>query len=143
MTDIAKTINELMGGAHNAPRPPRNLVPYLMTANEILRAEVPEKRFLVSTFMPSASFGMVYAPRGIGKSWFGMGLGKAIANRLDTFLGWQIHETGNVLFVDGEMSLVDLKERTKLLFGPKGSSKFHLMQSEQLYQNGTPVHRLC
>ena len=139
MTDIEATIKGLMGGAHIAPQPPRSLVPFLITANEILRTDIPEKRFLVSSFMPSASFGMVYAPRGIGKSWFGMGLGKAIANGLDTFLGWQIHEMGDVLFVDGEMSLVDLKERTKLLFGSKGSSKFHLMPSEQLYQNGTPI----
>lgn len=42
MTDIEKTINDLMGGAHYAPQPPRNLVPYLMTANEILRADIPE-----------------------------------------------------------------------------------------------------
>jgi hypothetical protein len=34
---------------------------------------------------------------------------------------------------------VDLKERTKLLFGTSGSSKFHLMPSEQLYQHGTPI----
>ena len=139
MPDIEKTIKEIMGGAQNAPPPPRNLVPYLMTANELLRADIPEKRFLVSSFMPTSSFGMVYAPRGIGKSWFGMGLAKSVAMGSDTFLGWQIHEVGDVLFVDGEMSLVDLKERTKLLFGTSGSSKFHLMPSEQLYQHGTPI----
>ena len=139
MSDIETTIKGLMGRAQYAPSPPRSLVPYLITANEILRTDIPEKRFLVSSFMPSSSFGMVYAPRGIGKSWFGMGLAKAIATGSDTFLGWQIHEMGDVLFVDGEMSLVDLKERTKLLFGPTGSSKFHLMPSEQLYQNGTPI----
>ena len=139
MSDIGKTIKDLMGGAQNAPQPPRSLVPYLMTANEILRADIPEKRFLVSSFIPVSSFGMVFAPRGIGKSWFVMGLAKAIANGTDTFLGWQIHEVGDVLFIDGEMSLVDLKERTKLLFGAAGSSNFHLMPSEELYKNGTPI----
>jgi len=131
--DIKAEIQSMMGGAQNAPQPPRSLVPFLVTAHEILRADIPEKRFLVSSFMPLSSFGMVYAPRGIGKSWFGLGLAKAIASGSDTFLGWQIHEFGDVLFVDGEMSLVDLKERTKLLFGTSGSSKFHLMPSEQLY----------
>lgn len=139
MADIEATINSIMGGARNAPQPLRCLIPYLMTANEILRADIPEKRFLVSSFMPSLSLGMVFAPRGIGKSWFEMGLAKAIAKGADTFLGWQIHEVGDVLFVDVEMSLVDLKERTKLLFGATGSSRFHLMPSEQLYQNGTPI----
>ena len=37
------------------------------------------------------------------------------------------------------MSLVGLKERTQLLFGVHGSEKFHLMPSEQLYQNGCPI----
>ena len=37
------------------------------------------------------------------------------------------------------MSLVDLKERTQAIFGSQGSSMFHLMPSEKLYQNGTPI----
>tara|TARA_B100001093_G_scaffold265013_1_gene253401 strand:+ start:162 stop:1286 length:1125 start_codon:yes stop_codon:yes gene_type:complete len=139
MADIEATINSIMGGARNAPQPPRSLVPYLMTASEIINANIPEKRFLVSSFLPSSSFGMVYAPRGIGKSWFAFGLAKAIATGTDTFLGWKIHEAGDVLFVDGEMSLVDLKERTQAIFGSQGSSMFHLMPSEKLYQNGTPI----
>ena len=137
--NIEDVIKSAMGGAQNAPQPPRSLVPYLMTASEILRADIPPKRFLVSSFMPTSSFGMVFAPRGLGKSWFAMGLAKAIATKAETFLGWQVHEAGDVLFVDGEMSLVDLKERTQLLFGMQGSNKFHIMPSEQLYQNGYPI----
>jgi len=137
--DIDEVIKNLMGGAQGAPQPPRSLVPYLMSANDLLKADIPEKRFLVSSFIPTSSFGMVFAPRGIGKSWFALGLAKAIATEAETFLGWQIHETGDVLFVDGEMSLVDLKERTQLLFGAQGSNKFHIMPSEQLYQNGCPI----
>jgi len=137
--DIEKVIKNVMGGAHSAPLPPRSLVPYLMSANQLLRADIPEKRFLVSSFIPTSSFGMVFAPRGIGKSWFALGLAKAIATGEETFLGWQVHDTGDVLFVDGEMSLVDLKERTQLLFGAQGSNKFHIMPSEQLYQNGCPI----
>jgi hypothetical protein len=137
--NIEKVIKSVMEGAQGAPRPTRSLVPYLMTASEIISADIPEKRFLVSSFLPSSSFGMVYAPRGIGKSWFAFGLAKAIATGTDTFLGWKIHEAGDVLFIDGEMSLVDLKERTQAIFGSQGSSMFHLMPSEKLYQNGTPI----
>ncbi len=139
MVDIEDTIRATMSGAHYASPPPRDLKPFLISANEILRADIPQKKFLVSSFIPSASFGMVFAPRGIGKSWFAFGLGKAIATGTDTFLGWQIHEQGDVLFVDGEMSMVDLKERTKLLFGSEGSSRFHLLPSEELYKNGCPI----
>ena len=89
MVDIEDTIRATMSGAHYAPPPPRDLKPFLISANEILRADIPQKKFLVSSFIPSASFGMVFAPRGIGKSWFAFGLGKAIATGTDTFLGWQ------------------------------------------------------
>lgn len=43
MDNIKTEIEAMMGGAQNAPQPPRSLVPYLMTANEILRADIPEK----------------------------------------------------------------------------------------------------
>lgn len=137
--DIKKVIKNIMGEAQDEPQQRRSLIPYLMTANEILRSNIPQKKYLLSSFIPSSSFGMVFAPRGIGKSWFALGLAKAIATGVDTFLGWQVHEKGDVLFIDGEMSLVDLKERTQLLFGEKGSDKFHIMPSEQLYQNGNPI----
>lgn len=137
--EIETLIQSLMVGPLNAARPPRDLIPYLMTAEDLAHANIPEKRFLVSSFIPMSSFGMVFAPRGIGKSWFAFGIAKAIAKGESEFLGWQIHEQGDVLFVDGEMSLVDLKERTKLMFGPRGCTNFHLMPSEQLYQNGTPI----
>lgn len=136
---IEDIIRVTMSEARPAPHTPRNLVPFLMTASELLHSDIPPKKFLVSTFIPSSSFGMVFAPRGIGKSWFAFGLAKAIATGANTFLGWQIHEKGSVLFIDGEMSLVDLKERTKLLFGPQGSPRFHIMPSEQSYQNGCPI----
>jgi hypothetical protein len=137
--DISKAIQSIMAGAQNAPQPPRDLAPYLMTANELIRANIPPKRFLVSTFLPSSSFGMVFAQRGIGKSWFAMGLAKALATGEDTFLGWKIHEKGHVLFIDGEMSLVDCKLRVTNLFGETGSPNFHLVPSENLYLNGCPI----
>jgi hypothetical protein len=39
--NIEDVIKSAMGGAQNAPQPPRSLVPYLMTASEILRADLP------------------------------------------------------------------------------------------------------
>ena len=89
--NIENVIKSVMEGVQGAPRPPHSLVAYLMTAREIIDADIPEKRFLVSSFLQSSSFGMVYAPRGIGKSWFSFGLAKAIATGTDTFLGWKIH----------------------------------------------------
>ena len=136
---IESIIKATMAEAQTAPHTIRDLIPYVMTANELLQSDIPEKEYLISTFIPKASFGMVFAQRGIGKSWFALGLAKAIATGADTFLGWQVHEKGDVLFIDGEMSLVDLKERAKLLFGNQEATNFHILPSQKLYRDGKPI----
>ena len=143
MVDIEDTIRATMGGAHYAPPPPRDLKPFLISANEILRADIPQKKFLVSSFIPSASFGMVFAPRGIGKSWFAFGLGKAIATGTDTFLGWQIHEQGDVLFVDGEMSMVDLKERTSYFLDQRVHQDFTYYHQKNFIRTAVQFVSIC
>ena len=136
---VEQSIKSLMAGANNPPQVVRRLEPYLMSASDLIKADIPPKEFLVSTFMPKASFGMVFAPRGLGKSWFAMGLARAIAVGHDTFLGWKIHQQGDVLFVDGEMSIVDLRERAQSLLGDRGCSSLHIMPSENLFRDGCPI----
>ena len=136
---IEDDIRAAMSGHQNSTSEPRDLRPYLKSATDLVCSDIPPKKLLVSTFIPLASLNMVFAPRGIGKSWFAMGLAKAIAKGEPTFLGWKIHESGHVLFVDGEMALVDLKERLLSLFGEQGCANFHLLPSEDLYKDGCPI----
>ena len=53
---------------------------------------------------------MVFAWRGVGKTWFAFGLGYAIATGRK-YLGWVTTRPRRVLNVCGEMPAVDLKER--------------------------------
>ena len=62
-----------------------------------------------------------------------------VADGEPTLLGWKIHESGDVLFVDGEMALVDIKERLLNLFGKEGCTNFHEMPLEDLYRAGCPI----
>ena len=57
---------------------------------------------------------MLYAPRGIGKSWLGLSIGLAVASGSD-LLRWSAPRPKRVLYVDGEMPLVSLQERIGLL----------------------------
>ena len=66
--DIENVIQNIMESDDKQTKKPRDLIPFLLTANEILHRDIPQKRFLVSSFMPTSSFGMVFAPRGIGIS---------------------------------------------------------------------------
>jgi putative DNA primase/helicase len=53
---------------------------------------------------------MAYAPRGIGKTHFSLGLTYAVTSG-GSFLGWQATKPRGVLFLDGEMPAVALQER--------------------------------
>ena len=135
--NIEQELKQLM--ATPSEPTPRDLRPYVMSAATLLTADIPEKEFLISSFMPTASFGMVYAPRGLGKTWFAMGLATALVEGRDTFLGWQIHKPGGALYIDGEMSLSDVRDRFRGLLKNKNLGQLQILPSEKLYQDGKPI----
>ena len=116
----------------------RDLSPYIITQAELSKEDIPKRKFVLGEWMPEDSFGMVYANRGVGKAWFCMAMAVAIANGDPTFLGWEIHKKTSVLYVDGEMAKVEIKERFDHL------SDYHLdnlfiLSSEMLYRDGKPI----
>lgn len=119
--------------------PPQALRDYVVSAADLFQMNVPEKEFLVSTFMPTKSFGMVFAPRGLGKSWFAMALAVAIAQGRSEFLGWKIHRQGRALYIDGEMALADVRQRFIELSGHGDITNLFVLPSEKLYMDGRPI----
>ena len=93
--------------ARNAPGGPR---PKPITAAELLRMEIPPRRMLLRPYLPEAGSAMVYAPRGIGKTWISLSIAYAVAAGCEALQG-RAPEPRRVLFVDGEMPLVTLQER--------------------------------
>ncbi|RKZ07898.1 conjugal transfer protein TraC, partial [bacterium] len=53
---------------------------------------------------------MIYAARGVGKTFFAleMALGAATGT---PFLGWHVEKPVRVLYIDGEMSMIDIQQR--------------------------------
>lgn len=133
-------LNDLLARAmHNRAPAQRDLTPFVVSASELMTRDMPPKPMLVSTFMPCSSFGMVVAPRGIGKSWFSLALGVAISTGQSVFLGWKIHLQTRVLYVDGEMQTIDIRDRIKALSGGQQLDSLDILPSEELYQAGRPV----
>lgn len=133
-------LNNLLARAlNNHAPPPRDLAPFVVSAAELMKRDMPPKPMLVSTFMACASFGMVVAPRGIGKSWFSLALGVAISTGQSVFLGWKIHQQTRVLYVDGEMQTIGIHDRIKALSGGQRMDSLDILPSEELYQAGRPV----
>jgi putative DNA primase/helicase len=65
---------------------------------------------LLAPILPERSLAMLYAPRGVGKSWVGLSIGVAVASG-GPLLRWQAPAPRRVLVVDGEMPLADLQAR--------------------------------
>ena len=69
---------------------------------------------LLSPILPERSLAMLYAPRGVGKSWLSLSIGLAVAGGA-SLLRWSAPRQRNVLYIDGEMPLVSLQERLKAI----------------------------
>ena len=82
--------------------------------NEFLELDIPPREMLLDPILPERSLAMLYALRGIGKSWLGLSIGLAVASGSD-LLRWSAPRQRRVLYVDGEMPLVALQERIRLL----------------------------
>jgi putative DNA primase/helicase len=77
---------------------------------DFLALEIPARGMLLSPVLPEKSLGMLYAPRGIGKSWLALSIGVAVASG-GSLLKWEAPGPRRVLVVDGEMPLADLQAR--------------------------------
>jgi putative DNA primase/helicase len=80
--------------------------------NDFLKIDIPPREMLLSPILPERSLAMLYAPRGVGKSWLGLSMGLAVAVG-ESLLRWSAPRQRNVLYIDGEMPLVSLQERLK------------------------------
>jgi len=76
---------------------------------------------------------MVFAPTGVGKSWFAMGVAAAVAGG-GNFGHWSAPEPRNVLYIDGEMDLSDLKGRFQAIVeAADGVDKISLLSNLKLF----------
>jgi AAA domain-containing protein len=87
--------------------------------NEFLALDVPPREMLLAPILQEASLSMLYAPRGIGKSWAALSIGIAVATGA-SFLRWQAPRPRCVVVVDGEMPLSDLQKRLAMLSVERG-----------------------
>jgi putative DNA primase/helicase len=82
--------------------------------DDFLGLNIPPREMLVSPILPEKSLAMLYARRGLGKSWLGLSIGLAVASG-SPVLRWSCPKARKVLYVDGEMVLPDLQSRLALI----------------------------
>jgi archaellum biogenesis ATPase FlaH len=129
------SVTEILNSARGNPR----LVDQIRTAQELVAMEIPPREFIIAPFLPVGSLSMVYAARGLGKTWFSLELSKSVSQG-ESFFGFYVPKPRCVLYVDGEMTLVELKERLKLLDVELTGDNFCLLPSELLARHDRPLN---
>lgn len=100
-------------------------------AADFLSRPIPERTWLVEGAIPHPTTGMLYAYRGSGKSWTAMQIACAVAGGKQWAL-YKCPAARNVLYVDGEMALCDLRDRIRGLTDGRPPDKLWILASEDL-----------
>src|SRR6516165_11953628 len=64
--------------------------------NDFLNLDIPPREMLLSPILPERSLVMLYAPRGLGKSWVALSIGLAVAAG-QSLLRWNAPQPKKVL----------------------------------------------
>jgi hypothetical protein len=112
-----------------------------LTAAEFLGLELPPRKTVVAPWLREKGLVMVYSPRGVGKTLFGLTSAYAIAVGA-RFLRFSINGPRKVLYIDGEMPAQTMQERLAAIVNgfaeqPPTPQHFRILISD-LSENGLP-----
>jgi hypothetical protein len=111
---------------------PSGLSAALVSYTDLLALNLPDRpRHL--PWLPEGSNVMVYGPRGVGKTFFQLELAASLSTGKD-FLKWPVSAPAGVLYVDGEMQLDELRDRTTALLDVPPVAPLEFLTSQLVYQ---------
>ena len=98
-------------------------MPRLLPATELMVADLPERAYLLDPILTSNTLALLYGPRGLGKTFVALGIAWAAASGA-SFLNWTASRPHRVLYIDGEMAAIALRERMRLLGSAPSTLQF-------------------
>lgn len=91
-------------------------LPHFVSLKDFLSMELPPREFVVEPILPTQGLMMIYAKRGVGKTFFALHIACSIARQTNLFNDkWKIDQARKVLYIDGEMPANTMQERLKVL----------------------------
>ena len=100
-------------------------------SNDLPKLNVPPREAILGEWFKEADLGFIYGPRGLGKTWLSLHLGRQCAEG-GSVADWKVHQPQRVLYVDGEMALDSIRERNAALSTARTDGMFYL-QHEALF----------
>lgn len=118
------------------PKNPNSI--HCLTMSDILSMDIPKSKALLSPWLTERSLSMVFAERGIGKTYFALNCAYALATGSE-FLHYKSEEPINVLYLDGEMQSYLIKERLEGIAKKVGATdRFHIGNPDLQGDEGMP-----
>lgn len=124
-TDQHQTLTKVVG----MPQEPL-LELAVLDEDQLADLQIPKRENLMGDWFKAGDYGIVFGKRGLGKSWLAMGIARALAEGR-AFGPWACPEPRRVLYVDGEMSLDDYRERVRTL--SDGCGSFITLSHQQVF----------
>ncbi|GHT98492.1 hypothetical protein FACS1894126_4030 [Alphaproteobacteria bacterium] len=87
---------------------PKEMLVY--DVREFLLLDLPPREFIIEPIIPTQGLAMLYAQRGIGKTFLALSIACSVAIG-SQILGWQVPKSRKVVYIDGEMSGQTIQER--------------------------------
>jgi AAA domain len=81
---------------------------------ELLEREIKPREMLLAPILPEQGLAMLYAYRGIGKTFIALGIAAAVASG-SRFLRWTAPRPRQVLYLDGELPAKTVQERSAMI----------------------------
>jgi putative DNA primase/helicase len=82
--------------------------------DDLMAMDIPERELLLDPILPAKGLMMIHARRGGSKTFLALAMGLAVASGT-SLLRWSAPKARRVLYVDGEMTLIDLQRRVAAL----------------------------
>jgi hypothetical protein len=114
----------------------RAIAKSVVTSTEIANLQLQLRKQLLGDWFCEGDQGMIYAYRGVGKTWLGLLIAKALSQGGNVG-PWQVREKIKVLYIDGEMALDLMKARDRGLSSGSGDVEF--LNHEVLFERAKKV----
>ena len=86
----------------------------VLTCSQLYGLKIPPRKAVLGDWFLQGDLGFIFAPRGLGKTWLALYMAHSVAS--GRACGpWRVNDCGRVLYMDGEMPLDAIRQRSESL----------------------------